>query len=158
MPLPESVRGEASLEHLRVQLDAPLQLTEQELVQTTAHEAPAPHETLELRPIVSTQLACSQEKLPLSVAATVQVLPPLHSPLHEPAQVPRHWLASRHLSEQLCAPAPQLVAPAKLQDFPAPQTHSDPVHGQAGPGHAERLSPPQAPRAMPSNKKSNSLK
>jgi len=77
-----------------------LQLSEQLAVQTTWQVALPLHETLPLSPSVTEQDDASQDMLPLGPAASVQVLPPRQSALHEPAQVVSHTLASVHASEQ----------------------------------------------------------
>ena len=137
-PLPEIIRGEESLGHLRSQVEL-LQLKEHEPVHVTWQVDPFVHETLPLLPTVTVQLEPSQLALPLSPAVRLHVLPPLHSVLQEPPQEPVHLLPSRHLNEQLPPDAlqPVFVFPVQLQSTPTAQVHAEPLQTQPSPGHAD---------------------
>ena len=97
----------------------PLQLSEQPpLGHVTWQTAWLVHDTLPLLPAVMVHVELSQSMLPLSPVVRTQALPPLQLALHEPAQVPVHWLALSHLKLQLEPPWSQPL-PAQLQFAPA---------------------------------------
>ena len=145
--------------HLSLHDEPPSQLTEQLLVQVTSHVAPAPHETLPLLPTLRVQLAFSHEKLALSPAVTLQVLPFLQSPLHDLLQVASHLPLLRHDSEQLLPPSQALTCEAlKVQSNPAEQVQLLPVQGQPGPGQAEAVCALPHPCSNPANAKAKMTK
>ena len=136
--LPVTLCGAESVGQRRSQVE-PEQLREHEPVQVTWHVAPAEHETLPLAATLTVQAEPSQVTLPLGPVVSAQVLPPLQSALHEPAQAPTQSLPLRQLSEQLppLALQPVLGLPVHVQLEPAEHVQLEPVQLHAGPGHVE---------------------
>lgn len=106
--------------------------TEQSPVQTTWHTAPEPQEMEALLPAVMEQVEFSHERLALSPAVKVQVLPPLQSALQEAPQVPVQSLPLWQWNEQPSPLHPELVQVAPELQV---QVFSAQVH--AGPGQTD---------------------